>query len=213
MWIYLKLFPTCPRLSDWTSGLVLTQPPFTTFPAFKKKETPLITASNSTKLQRWRAKSSGTLRHFFLFFFLHWHPLSAQLLCSNSTLKTCLNITELSRDNSKVHWKENTDAYRVGMQFGEGTWSPAGEERGAAELPSGRKAQPWNRSAGRFIPHLCPAWAALALSPREVPVLPRGPSILLRTGNRAEIVSLSQPANQKAPVSTQICGVWAGSKG
>lgn len=211
MWIYLKIFPTCPRLSDWTSGLVLTEPPFTTFPACKKKETPILNCTQLYKIAKVKSKIKWNLTAFF--FFLHWHPLSAQLLCSNSTLKTCLNITELSRDNSKVHWKENTDAYRVGMQFGEGTRSPADEEWGAAELPAGSKAQPWNRSAGRFSPHLCPAWAALALSPREVPVLPRGPSILLGTRNRAEIVSLSQPANQKAPVSTQICGVWAASKG
>jgi len=65
-WISPKRFPASSQLSDWTSGTLLTEPAFTLSiyllhsPRVKRRKRPHLTASNSRKLQRWRAKSVTT---------------------------------------------------------------------------------------------------------------------------------------------------------
>lgn len=88
------------------------------------------------------------------------------------------------------------------MQFsGEGTWSPVDEEQGEAWAPAGSKTQPLKQISKRFFSTisalpglcwLCTRWGCLSL---------------LGTRNKAAIISSSQIAIQKVPVSTQMCGV------
>lgn len=94
MWIYLKIFPTCPRLSDWTSGLVLTEPPFTTFPACKKKETPILNCTQLYKIAKVKSKIKWNLTAFFFFFTLT-SPFSPTLVLK-------FNF----KDMLKYHWTQ-----------------------------------------------------------------------------------------------------------
>lgn len=114
-----EFLPSAFQLSTlWTSGMLLTEPAFTLSiyllhsPRVKRRKRPHLTASNSRKLQRWRAKSlTASLRFFF--------P------CAYSFSPT-LALKFSFESTSKYHWtqretQQSTHRSRALMLTGLGT--------------------------------------------------------------------------------------------